>query len=91
MANADGSVDRSEFDMLRRIGHGMGVSDKDLGSLNAMFRTADPSTAYQILEIEATATDEDVKKAYRRMAMKFHPADFSARRSSPAKATTPSW
>ena len=33
----------------------------------------DPSAAYQILEIEATATDDDVKKAYRRMAMKFHP------------------
>ena len=25
LANADGSVDRSEFDMLRRIGHGMGT------------------------------------------------------------------
>ena len=51
----------------------MGVSDKDLGSLSAMFRTLDPSAAYQVLEIERAATDDDVKKAYRRMAMKFHP------------------
>jgi DnaJ like chaperone protein len=38
-----------------------------------MFRTADPSAAYSILEIAADATDEEVKKAYRRMAMKYHP------------------
>jgi len=73
LANADGAVDRSEYDLLRRMAADMGVSDKDLGSLSAMFRTTDPSAAYQILEIEATATDDDVKKAYRRMAMKFHP------------------
>jgi len=29
--------------------------------------------AYKILEIEPTATDEELKKAYRRMAMKYHP------------------
>ena len=33
----------------------------------------DTGYAYQILEIESTATDEEVKKAYRRMAMKYHP------------------
>jgi DnaJ like chaperone protein len=33
----------------------------------------DTGYAYKILEIESTATDEEVKKAYRRMAMKYHP------------------
>jgi len=28
---------------------------------------------YEILEVERTASEADVKKAYRRMAMKFHP------------------
>lgn len=73
LAHADGSVHRAELELLKRMAHDMGISDKDLGSLSAMFRTADPSAAYQILEIPATATDEEVKKAYRRMAMKFHP------------------
>lgn len=73
LANADGRVDRAELDLLRRMAQGMGISDKDLGSLSAMFRTADPDAAYKILEIPPTATDEEVKKAYRRMAMKFHP------------------
>lgn len=73
LAHADGSVHRAELELLKRMAHDMGISDKDLGSLSAMFRTADPSASYQILEIPATATDEEVKKAYRRMAMKFHP------------------
>ncbi|HNR55834.1 MAG TPA: TerB family tellurite resistance protein [Flavobacteriales bacterium] len=73
LAHADGRVDRAELDLLRRIAHDLGINDKDLGSLSAMFRKADPSTAYQILEVPASATDDEVKKAYRRMAMKFHP------------------
>ena len=73
LAHADGRVDRSEFDLLKRIAHDLHISDKDLGSLSAMFRTADPNAAYEILEIPASATDDEVKKAYRRMAMKFHP------------------
>ena len=68
-----GHVDRAEFELLKRMAHGMGVSEKDLGSLGAMFRTADPKAAYEVLEIPKSATDDEVKKAYRRMAMKYHP------------------
>ena len=35
------------------------------------FESAD--TAYTILEIKRAATDEEVKKAYRNMAKKYHP------------------
>lgn len=73
LAHADGQVHRAEVDLLKRIAHDLGINDKDLGSLSAMFRTADPSSAYAILEIPSTASDDEVKKAYRRMAMKFHP------------------
>lgn len=73
LAHADGTVDRAEFDLLKRVAHDLGINEKDLGSLNAMFRKADPQAAYQILEIAASASDDEVKKAYRRMAMKFHP------------------
>jgi len=33
--------------------------------------------AYDVLEIPATATDEQVKKAYRKMAVKYHPDKVS--------------
>ena len=73
LAHADGSVDRSEFDLLERMARDLGISGKDLGSLSAMFRMEDPGAAYAVLEVPATATDDEVKKAYRRMAMKYHP------------------
>lgn len=73
LANADGQVDRAEFDLLRTIAHALAISDKDLGSLSAMFRQEDPQAAYQVLEIEPSASEAEVKKAYRRMAMKYHP------------------
>lgn len=73
LAHADGAVHRTELELLHRIAQDLGISEKDLGSLSAMFRKADPSTAYRILEIPSTASEEEVKKAYRRMAMKFHP------------------
>ena len=33
----------------------------------------DGDAAYKILEIEKSTGDDEVKKAYRRMAMKYHP------------------
>ena len=35
------------------------------------FKSAD--SAYKILEIEKTASDSEIKKAYRAMAKKYHP------------------
>lgn len=35
--------------------------------------TADPDWAYKVLQIDRSATDDEVKKAYRKMAMKYHP------------------
>ncbi|MBQ3914155.1 MAG: DnaJ domain-containing protein [Paludibacteraceae bacterium] len=36
-------------------------------------KSKDPNWAYVALEIEPGATNDEVKKAYRRMAMKYHP------------------
>ncbi len=34
-------------------------------------------SSYKILEIERTASNDEVKKAYRKMAMKYHPDKVS--------------
>ena len=73
LAHADGSIHIAERQMLERIAADMGISQKDLASLDAMFRGPSAESAYTILEVDPKASDEEVKKAYRRAAMKHHP------------------
>ena len=72
IAKADGHVDRTEAEMVDRIGIYLGISQPDRDSLRAMFY-ASTDKAYVILEITKSATDDEVKKAFRKMAMKYHP------------------
>jgi DnaJ like chaperone protein len=72
IAAADGKVDAKEKQVLEQIAHYLGVNANDFGSLAAMF-IRDTESAYKILEIDANASDEEVKKAYRKMALKYHP------------------
>lgn len=72
LANADGALDGSEMKILEEIARHLGISHKDYDSIRAMFGT-DTESAYKILEIEENASEADIKKAYRRMALKYHP------------------
>jgi DnaJ like chaperone protein len=76
IANSDGKVDPSELELINHICLTMGISENDYQSIKAMF-IKETGSAYKILEIEPTATDEEVKAAYRRMAMKYHPDKVS--------------
>ncbi len=72
IAFADGKVEKAEVNILREIASYMGISEKDFESLKAMFYK-DTESAYKILEIDSNASDEEIKKAYKKMAVKFHP------------------
>ena len=76
IAMADGEVDTKEKEIISYIGREMGLSEKDYESIQAMF-VPNTEADYKILEIETTASDDEVKKAYRRMAMKYHPDKVS--------------
>jgi DnaJ like chaperone protein len=72
IAQADGSLSTAEIEKLHEIASYLRVGSYDFESIKAMFvKSAD--TAYKILEIEKSVTDEEVKRAYRRMAKKYHP------------------
>ncbi len=72
IANADGNVSELEVAEINRISGFLGVQYRDFESIKAMF-FKNPDSAYKILEIERTATDSEVKVAYRTMAKKYHP------------------
>jgi DnaJ like chaperone protein len=76
IANADSHVDKSELQLINQICNSMGITNSDFESIKAMF-VKNTDSAYKILEIEPTSTDEEVKAAYRRMAMKYHPDKVS--------------
>lgn len=72
IAKADGSVSNTELLVIQRIASLMGVPSADFESVKNMFYR-DVNSDYKVLEIEGSATDEEVKKAYRKMAIKYHP------------------
>lgn len=72
IADADGHVHETEHKLIAHMAQNMGISEKDYKSIEAMF-VADTDAAYKILEIEPTASDDELKKAYRKMAVKYHP------------------
>ena len=72
LASSDGAVGQEELNVISQISHLIGVSTLDFNSIKAMF-FADAESAYKILEIEKSATNDEVKKAYRKMAVKYHP------------------
>lgn len=72
IAQADGQVSSPEVNVLSQIAGYFRISRSDFESIKAMFiKKAD--SAYKILEIDKSATDTEVKKAFRTMAKKYHP------------------
>ena len=72
IAKSDGHVDDSEVRSIQELANKLGVPALEFESLKNMFyRSADSD--YKILGIEASASDDEVKKAYRKMAVAFHP------------------
>lgn len=72
ITKADGRIDNSEVEALRYIaeliGLGAGVADQMLYTGGTSLEDA-----YKVLGLTPDATDEEVRKAYRNMALKYHP------------------
>ena len=72
IAQSDGSVCQAEIEALKEVATAMGMSAQEVESmLNLGGHTLEQ--AYKVFEIEPTATDDEVKAAYRKLALKHHP------------------
>ncbi len=76
VAAVDGEVHPTELRVIEQIASYLGIRQADYISIKAMFVQAVDGD-YKILEIAKSATNEEVKKAYRKMAVKYHPDKVS--------------
>lgn len=72
IAKADGHVVEDEVKQIYTIAGYLNISFKDFESIKAMFYNS-KDNAYKILEIDKTASVDEIKAAYRKMAKKYHP------------------
>ena len=69
---SDGLVHINEIKVIKSISEYLRISSMDFESIQAMFYN-DIKSAYKVLEIDNNSTDSEIKKAYRKMAIKYHP------------------
>jgi DnaJ like chaperone protein len=72
IAQADGNISSPEIQKIREIAGYLRVSLNEFDSIKAMF-VKSANNSYKILDVQKSATDAEVKKAYREMAKKYHP------------------
>ncbi len=87
LSKADGHIHPSEISTIEQIGYYLGITSADMNSIKAMY-FRDAESDYKILEVEASASEEEIKKAYRRMALKFHPDKVAQEGEAVQKAAT---
>lgn len=72
IAKADDFVTQKEVDEIKKIAGYLYINQYDYESIKAMFYDASDN-AYKILEITKSASNDEVKTAYRKMVKKYHP------------------
>jgi DnaJ like chaperone protein len=76
IALADKQINEAELKIIYHIANLMGITAADFNSIKSMFIVKNDS-AYDILEVSKNASDDEIKKAYRKMAIKHHPDKVS--------------
>jgi len=72
LSASDGNVHDKEINLIHTIANYLNINNRDYESIKAIF-AKDRGAPFRILEISPSANDSEVKKAYRKMANKYHP------------------
>jgi DnaJ like chaperone protein len=73
LSQSDGRMEQEELNLIQRIATALGLKPSDNESIKSMFTSNTLESAYKVLEVEPTVSDDEVKKAYRKMAVAYHP------------------
>jgi DnaJ like chaperone protein len=73
---SDANIHPSEIEIIEKVSTYLGVASGDFLSIKNMF-IPETDSSYKILEINRSSSNEEIKKAYRKMAMKYHPDKVS--------------
>ena len=76
LSASDGETHPNEVSVIRTIANYLNINKNDFESIKAIF-SKDDNASYKILEISDNAADSEVKKAFRKMANKYHPDKVS--------------
>lgn len=77
IAQADGKLPQVEIVALKECAQWMQMSTDEVDSMLGMGKD-DLASAYQVLGVSSHATDDEVKKAYRKLALEHHPDKVAA-------------
>ena len=76
LSASDGHVHPDEVRVIQAIANYLNINNNDYESIKAMF-ARDEEASYRVLEISKSASDTELKRAFRKMANKYHPDKVS--------------
>ena len=72
LSASDGEIHPEEVRIIQTISNYLNINRQDYESIKAMF-AEDEGAIYRILEVSNSDSNDEIKRAYRKMANKYHP------------------